>query len=81
MNILDLTEKESQELKKSLMEHGIVFEKKDIRTYESKYFEAITISNIIIKFFVLNFFSKKIFLFFLFFFFFFFFFFGLVLSY
>lgn len=52
MNILNLTEKESQELKKSLMEHGIVFEKKDIRTYESKYFEAVTISNIIIKFFV-----------------------------
>lgn len=52
MNIFDLPENETKKLKENLMENGILFEKKKIRQYESKYFELVTISNILIKFFL-----------------------------
>ncbi|MDE6047131.1 MAG: hypothetical protein K2F56_00730 [Anaeroplasmataceae bacterium] len=52
MNLFELSEEEKDSVKKTLLENEIVFEKKKIKQYESKYFELVTISNILIKFFL-----------------------------
>lgn len=52
MNLLDLPEEKFKEVKKQLLESGMVFEKKKINSYDSKFFETVTISNTLIKFFL-----------------------------
>lgn len=52
MNVFDLSEEEIRKYKKSLMESGIVFEQKKISGYDTKYYETVTISNVLIKFFL-----------------------------
>ena len=52
MNLLNLPETEFATVKKQLLDQGLVFESKKITDYQAKYFETVTISNTLIKFFM-----------------------------
>lgn len=60
MDLLNLPEKEINDIKKQFIEKGIVFERKKINSFNAKYFETVTISNTLIKFFL--FFSMSIYI-------------------
>ncbi len=52
MNINELPDGEIKNFKKELIENGTIFEKDKIKSYDAKYFEKVTVSNILIKFFL-----------------------------
>ncbi len=52
MNLLDLPEKEFDKVKNQLLENGTILKKKKINSYDAKFFETVTISNTLIKFFL-----------------------------
>lgn len=52
MNITDLPEEEIKKLKNKLIEDGTVFETKGISSCNAKFFEVVTVSNVLIKFFL-----------------------------
>ncbi|MBD5100005.1 MAG: hypothetical protein HDT29_01710 [Clostridiales bacterium] len=52
MNLLELEENKLKEVKKILIEEGTIFEKSNIKKYDAKFFETVTLSNTLIKFFL-----------------------------
>ncbi len=50
MNLLELSESEIKDFKKKLIKEGTIFEKSEISSYDAKFFEAVTISKVVIKF-------------------------------
>lgn len=52
MNLLELEEQELNEVKKILIENGTIFKKTKINQYDAKFFETVTLTNTLIKFFL-----------------------------
>ncbi len=52
MKLSDLSEEEINKIKNQLIENGTIFQKKKKLSYDTKFFETVTISNILIKFFL-----------------------------
>ncbi|MDE5990446.1 MAG: hypothetical protein K2H36_02555, partial [Clostridia bacterium] len=52
MDLLELEENKLNEVKKILIADGTIFEKKNITKYDAKFFETVTLSNALIKFFL-----------------------------
>ena len=52
MNLLELEENKLKEVKKILIAEGTIFEKNSIKKYDAKFFETVTLSNTLIKFFL-----------------------------
>lgn len=60
MDLIDLTEEQLNEAKNQLFEKEMIFECKEIKGYDAKFFETVTVSNTLIKFFL--FFSMGIYI-------------------
>ncbi len=52
MDLLELEENKLNEVKKILIADGTIFEKNNITKYDAKFFETVTLSNTLIKFFL-----------------------------
>ena len=52
MDLLELEENKLKEVKEILIADGTVFEKSSINKYDAKFFETVTLSNTLIKFFL-----------------------------
>ncbi|MDE7329066.1 MAG: hypothetical protein K2N57_04910 [Clostridia bacterium] len=52
MNLLELEKNELNEVKEILIEDGTIFKKNNITQYDAKFFETVTLSNALIKFFL-----------------------------
>ncbi len=52
MDLLELEERKLKEVKAELIADGTVFEKNKITKYDAKFFETVTLSNTLIKFFL-----------------------------
>lgn len=52
MNLLELEENKLKEIKKELIEGGVIFEKNKITQYDDKFFETVKLSNSLIKYFL-----------------------------
>ena len=52
MELSELPEKEFDKVKETLITQGTIFEIKKVKDYDVKYFEIVTLSNILIKLFL-----------------------------
>ena len=59
MNLLELEENKLNEVKKILIADGTICEKNNIKDYDAKFFESVTLSNTLIKFFLFVFILLK----------------------
>lgn len=52
MNILDCSEKEIDKIKNQFISDGLIIEKSRITKYDEKFFETVTLTNFVVKFFI-----------------------------